>query len=408
MIQAQTITLNDGKKLKYGKVVIFDLFGTLVKDISNEYKKGFEWLKNEIMPEECKIEDVLRIAEQFRRIYMKNRLATHKEASHLRQLEFLKSEIGFRKEKLLDEIEYEFFNASRVTEPQDGVFELLPWLKEQGYSLYVMSNTIYSAKTIKKHLEALNLADYFNGIYTSADCGYRKPGQKFFSSVFNEIKKTVSVKKSEVIFIGNSLEKDMIGAKKFGFIPVWLSSTTGGFGEYITDCIRVNDFFECKQFFENNYIRIAKVPKDYSVADGIGNRIVVYMQGCNKHCSGCHNQSTWDFFAGKIYSIKELMTEILSHMSIGTKNVTISGGEPLDQPKPLMTFLKALKQADIDVCLYTGHDFDDVSDKIRDNIHYLKTGPYVHGLRTTEKGFYGSTNQKFWEKGEEGVWVQKI
>jgi FMN phosphatase YigB (HAD superfamily) len=359
------------------------------------------------MPEECKIEDVLRIAEQFRRTYMQGRIATHREASHLKQLEFFKSGIGFRREKPLDEIEYGFFNVSRVTEPQDGVFELLQWLKKQGYLLYVMSNTIYSAKTIKKHLEALNLADYFNGIYTSADCGYRKPGQKFFRSVFTEIRKTVSVKKSEVIFIGNSLEKDMIGAKKFGFIPVWLSSATGGFGEYITDCVRVNDFFECKQYFENNYIRIASVQKNYSVADGIGNRIVVYMQGCNKHCSGCHNQSTWDFFAGKIYSIKELIIEILSHMSIGARNVTISGGEPLAQPKPLMTFLEALKQAGINVCLYTGYDFDNVSGEIKNNIHYLKTGPYVHKLKTTEKGFYGSTNQKFWEKGAGDVWVQK-
>ena len=394
--------------MKYGKVVIFDLFGTLVKDISNEYKKGFEWLKNEIMPEECKIEDVMRIAEQFRNTYMKNRIVTHKEASHLRQLEFLKSEIGFKREEPLDEIEYGFFNASRVTEPQEGVFELLQWLKKHGYLLYVMSNTIYSAKTIKKHLEVLNLAGYFSGIYTSADCGYRKPGQKFFRSVFTEIKKTAFVKKSEVIFIGNSLEKDMIGAKKFGFIPVWLSSETGGFGEYIADCIRVKDFFECKQYFENNYIRIANVPKNYSVADGTGNRIVVYMQGCNMHCSGCHNQNTWDFFTGKIYNIKELMTEILSHMSIGARNVTISGGEPLAQPKPLMTFLEALKQAGINVCLYTGHDFDNVSGEIKNNIHYLKTGPYVHELRTTEKGFFGSTNQKFWEKGAEDVWVQKI
>ena len=394
--------------MKYGKAVIFDLFGTLVKDVSNEYIKGFEWLKNEIMAEKCKIEDVMRIAEQFRNTYMKNRIATHKEASHLRQLELLKAEIGFRKEKPLDEIEYGFFYASRVTEPSNGVFELLQWLKEQGYLLYVMSNTIYSAKTIKKHLEALNLAGYFNGIYTSADCGYRKPGQKFFSSVFNEIRKTASVKKSEVIFIGNSLEKDMIGAKKFGFNPVWLSSEPGGFGEYITDCIRVKDFFECKQYFENNYIRIASVPKNYSVADGIGNRIVVYMQGCNMRCSGCHNQNTWDFFAGKIYSIKELMTEILSHISVGSRNVTISGGEPLAQPKPLMTFLDALKQAGINVCLYTGHDFDNVSGEIRNNIHYLKTGPYVHELRTAVKGFYGSANQKFWEKNAEGVWVQKI
>jgi anaerobic ribonucleoside-triphosphate reductase activating protein len=199
----------------------------------------------------------------------------------------------------------------------------------------------------------------------------------------------------------------MLGSKKFGFIPIWLSSDTAGFGEFIADCTRVNNLFECKKYFENNFIRIANVPKHYSVADGIGNRIVIYMQGCNKHCYGCHNQKTWDFTGGRIYSIKELITQILSHMSVVARNVTISGGEPLEQHNPLLSLLDALNQAKINVCLYTGYEFEDVSDNIKERIHYLKTGAYVHELKTTEKGFYGSKNQKFWEKGEQGKWVQK-
>jgi len=298
--------------------------------------------------------------------------------------------------------------AMQKTVLKEGVVELISWLKEQGYSLYVMSNTIYSALTVKRYLETLNMAKYFDGIFTSGDCGYRKPGTRFFSSVFSKIKKGISVKKSEIVFIGNSLEKDMLGAKKFGFIPVWLSGDTQGFGEYIADCERVDNLIECKRFFENNYIRIANFPKTYSVADGIGNRLVVYTQGCKKHCYCCHNQSTWDFFGGNIYSIKELMTLILTHTSIAAKNVTISGGEPLAQPKPLMVLLDTLELAGVDVCLYTGYDFDKVSDEIKDKIHYLKTGAYVHELRTAEKGFFGSTNQRFWEKSEDGIWMRKM
>jgi len=394
--------------VKFNKVAIFDLFGTLIHDKANNYLKGFDWLKNEILIEDCTMDDVLKIAKQFQLSYMKDRVATHKEASHIKQLELLKTKIGFRSEKSIDEIEYGFFSVSRVTEPQEGVFELLHWLKQQGFLLFVMSNTIYSAKTIRKHLETMKLSEYFEDIFTSGDAGYRKPGYKFFSHVSSKIKKIISVKRSDIIFIGNSLEKDMIGASKFGFTPIWISTDTSGFGEYIADCIRADNLIKCKYYFKNNYIRIAKISRDYSVADGIGNRIVVYMQGCEKHCPNCHNEITWDVSGGRTYSVKEIITQVLSHMTKGAKNVTISGGEPLDQKIPLLTLLDEFERAGIDVCLYTGNDFDDVSDEIKDKIHYLKTGSYVHELRTTEKGFYGSANQKFLEKGNDGVWIQKI
>jgi FMN phosphatase YigB (HAD superfamily) len=394
--------------LQYGKVIIFDLFDTILKDVSYEYRKGIEWLKNEILSKGCDPEEVQHIADQYKQTYMKNRTTTYKEASHLKQLEYFKEKIGFSKELPLNEIEYNFFSISRITRPLEGATELLHWLKEQECYVYIMSNTIFSAATIKRHLETLGLSGYFDEVYTSSDCGYRKPGYKFFNSVFKEIRKNLSVKKHEVIFIGNSLEKDMLGAKKFGFTPLWLSSNTSGFGEYIADCARVSDLFMCRDYLESNYIRIAGVPKNYSVADGIGNRIVVYMQGCDLHCRHCHNQNTWDFTGGKIYSIRELVTQILSHLSRAARNVTISGGEPLSQPKPLLAFLDALRCADIDVCLYTGYDFEKVPDVIKDKIHYLKTGTYVHELKTTEKGFYGSTNQKFWEKVNGETWIQKI
>jgi FMN phosphatase YigB (HAD superfamily) len=393
--------------LKNKRVVIFDLFGTLLKEKGNDFYNGLNWLREEILVD-CTPETVRSSAEKFRRTYMLDRTATYKEASHFSQLEFFKSKIGFRKKMPLSDIEWGFFNAIRNNEPLAGVFELLQWLKGQDYLLFVMSNTMFSALTVKKHLDELGLAKYFNGVYTSGDCGNRKPGKRFFSSVFHEIKKQTDIKKRDVIFIGNSLEKDMLGARAFGYTPVWLSSEDRGFGEYVADCVRVSDFFECRKYFESNYICIANVSKRYSVADGIGNRIVVFLQGCHRCCMGCHNQSTWDFANGKVYGIKELVIQILSHMSSYSRNITISGGEPLEQLEPLEALLKALRLANINVCLYTGYEFNEVPDKIKDKIDYLKTGVYVDELKTFEKSFLGSTNQKFWEKGTSGEWTQKI
>lgn len=142
-------------KIKNGRVVIFDLFGTIIAELSNEYKKGLEWLRGKVLRENCGSDEVLQLAEWFRRAHMGNRTATHKEASHIQQLELFKEKIGFRKDVPLHEVEFGFFSASRKTEPKAGVIDLLSWLKEQGYSLFVMSNTIFSAVTIKRNLEKL-------------------------------------------------------------------------------------------------------------------------------------------------------------------------------------------------------------------------------------------------------------
>ena len=393
--------------IEYGRVIVFDLFGTILDNISNDYQKGLDWLKGEILYDDCSSEDVQRITERFRRMYMLDRTATHREISIKMQLELFRSEVGFKKDLSLDEIEYGFFTAMRITEQRDGLRELLTWLKGMNYSIYIMSNTTFSATTIKRHLEDHGIAGYFDEVYTGGDCGHRKPGRSFFSSVFNDIKKQRLIRKSDVIFVGSSLEKDIFGSKRFGFTPIWISYERDGFGEYMAECDRVKDLRECTEYLMNNFICVAGVPKKYSVADGFGNRLVIHLQGCYRHCHGCHNKQTWDPLKGKIYNVKELVTETLSRMSKHARNVTISGGEPMEQSRPLTTLINMFKRAGVNVCLYTACDINEIPDEIMEKIDYLKTGEYLHKMRMTEKGHLGSSNQKLWKK-EDGKWIQVI
>jgi FMN phosphatase YigB (HAD superfamily) len=394
--------------MKKGQVIIFDLFGTIITDVSHDYKKGMDWLRNEVLTEETNSDTVMNVAEHFRHKYMRNRASTYRETSMLKQLEMFNAEIGLREKFSLSEIEYGFFNASRITAITDGLFDLLEYLKDEAFTIFVMSNTIFSAVTIKRHLDKFGLLKYFDEVYTSGDYGYRKPSDKFFNHVFKEIQKIGIIKREDIIFVGNSLEKDMLGASRFGFNPIWLSSESSGIGEQLTHCIRMESLQECKEYLESNYLYVAGISKNYSVSDGIGNRIVAYLQGCDIRCNDCHNQNTWNKFDGKLMSVRRLVSDVLLRMSSRARNVTISGGEPLTQSKALLTLLSAFELAGVDVCLYTGHEFDDVSVQIKNMIHYLKTGPFVHTFKTTTKGYYGSTNQKFWMKGVNGEWAQII
>lgn len=393
--------------MKAGRVIILDLFDTILKDVSNEYEKGIDWLCREILTVNTEYDSAKKVADEYFYSNMRNRTATHKEANFQNQLELFQKQIGFRNNLPLLEIEYGFFKASRVTKIENGLLDLLNYLKDKNFSIFVMSNTIFSAKTIKRLLDEHNIGQYFNGVFTSGDCGFRKPGNKFFNYVYKNINEQIKIKRDDVIFVGNRLETDMLGAKRFNFNPIWLSSDRNGFGEKLVDCVRVENLFKCKEYLEKNFLSVAGISKHYSVSDGVGNRIVIYLQGCDLKCHGCHNQDTWNELDGRIISVRRLVEDVLLHMSRAARNVTISGGEPLTQPKALQTLLTEFKHAGIDVCLYTGREFEEVSDDIKSNIHYLKTGRFIHTEKITTKGFYGSANQKFFEKGADGKWMIK-
>ncbi|MCF0217630.1 MAG: radical SAM protein, partial [Malacoplasma sp.] len=150
-------------------------------------------------------------------------------------------------------------------------------------------------------------------------------------------------------------------------------------------------------------LRINSIMENPSLCDGKGYRTVLFLQGCNLRCKGCHNKSTWEINAGQLISSSELATILRSKCL--NKKLTISGGEPLLQADALIDLLEELK--DFDLCLYTGHQLKDVPKKILSYLKYIKTGPYIEALKTSTKPFVGSTNQEFIEVKKDDTTKQK-
>lgn len=138
---------------------------------------------------------------------------------------------------------------------------------------------------------------------------------------------------------------------------------------------------------------INSIMKNPSLCDGNGYRTVIFLQGCNLHCKGCQNKSTWDINLGKLISTHELASMIREKAK--NKKITISGGEPLLQADALIDLFEELK--DFDICLYTGHQLNEVPKKILSYLKYIKVGPYIEELKTTIKPYVGSSNQEFLE-----------
>ena len=135
-----------------------------------------------------------------------------------------------------------------------------------------------------------------------------------------------------------------------------------------------------------------------SIVDGPGIRTVIFLQGCNRRCDGCHNPDTWDIKKGNQVEIDDLINELNSKCL--NKKITISGGEPLLQYIGVLHLVKQLPEYNI--VLYTGFDLNEVPHEILNYLDYIKVGPYQKDKRTTIEPYIGSRNQKFLKLNKKG------
>lgn len=146
-------------------------------------------------------------------------------------------------------------------------------------------------------------------------------------------------------------------------------------------------------------IRINSVDYRGSIVDGPGIRTVLYIQGCEQRCEGCHNPNTWNIDGGKKVTIDSMVDEIVRNSM--TKKITISGGEPLLQVNALLELILKLKSKNFNVALYTGYEIEDVAKELLKYLDYIKVGRYEKEKRCTTVDYIGSINQKFIDlKGE--------
>jgi anaerobic ribonucleoside-triphosphate reductase activating protein len=94
---------------------------------------------------------------------------------------------------------------------------------------------------------------------------------------------------------------------------------------------------------------------------GPGRRIGLWVQGCSIGCKGCVSQDTWPADPAKAIPVGDLVAWCRRVTQDAFDGVTISGGEPFDQPLALGGLLQGLRawrrQAalDFDILCYSGY-----------------------------------------------------
>jgi anaerobic ribonucleoside-triphosphate reductase activating protein len=93
---------------------------------------------------------------------------------------------------------------------------------------------------------------------------------------------------------------------------------------------------------------------------GPGRRIGIWVQGCSIRCPGCVSQDTWPRDAAKAIPVRDLIAWCRKVSASALDGVTISGGEPFEQPRALRALLDGLAawrreaRLDFDILCYSG------------------------------------------------------
>ena len=197
----------------------FDFFGTLIYATAevtvclDNICTQLELHNIHISPEE--------FTQTYRHItrgYREERHHAHKEVNNARWLQATLHQLGYNLEisspTIRDAVSAYF--SPWTLQVYDDVYPVLNALVSQ-YPLGLMSNFTHSP-FIHDALKRFNLLPYFKTIIVSDDIGWRKP----HPNIFKYFLKEMNIAADKVLFIGDDLACDVIGAQNVGMKSAWL------------------------------------------------------------------------------------------------------------------------------------------------------------------------------------------
>jgi anaerobic ribonucleoside-triphosphate reductase activating protein len=98
---------------------------------------------------------------------------------------------------------------------------------------------------------------------------------------------------------------------------------------------------------------------------GPGRRLGIWFQGCSIGCPGCLSLDTWSTPEESWTTVARVLEAVEGPLRAGLSGITISGGEPFDQPQALLGLLYGLRalfadranaqdKGELDILCYSG------------------------------------------------------
>lgn len=213
------------------KTIIFDLDDTLTDDFENT-KNAFRIVMNYIN-REFKEEEFLKFHEIDVNTW-KDRAAgkiiTPYEDNNVKKTEWIRTSrfikffgednISYEYAVKLNNVYMEGMKEKVVARP--GVLEIIKYLSEMGYRLVIATNG--PRIPLQTKIDKLGISDYIDTVFSSEEVGFMKPFKEFYDGL---MKKLEISERSEVLFIGDDLEKDIKGGLENGLDTCWCNYNNG-------------------------------------------------------------------------------------------------------------------------------------------------------------------------------------
>lgn len=133
---------------------------------------------------------------------------------------------------------------------------------------------------------------------------------------------------------------------------------------------------------------------------GMGDRVGIWVCGCNRKCHGCSNPELWERQSKYEISLSRLK-QLIENIAAGhvIDGFTITGGEPFEQSKEFAELIDFLRTISADILVYTGFSLDELKENLSDDIQKILSsvsvlidGEYIEA-RNTDVTLRGSDNQ---------------
>lgn len=139
---------------------------------------------------------------------------------------------------------------------------------------------------------------------------------------------------------------------------------------------------------------------DDSIVDGPGLRFSVFVQGCSHHCPGCHNPESQPADGGYASTVEDICAQIESSRS--AMGVTLTGGEPFEQPEACLEIARRCKARGLSVWIYSGYTYEQIDAgrcgsagiELLRVCDVLVDGPFVMAKKSLGLMWKGSANQR--------------
>ena len=225
---------------------MFDWAYTLVDLVREDDRVAFLELMNFLKKKDVKLPEFELIFTEYQDLFyglIKESRQTHREANFEIVLRYLFFKHGIEIEKRSSwkdilTVYYKVIHGVRRVYPD--VMGTLKYFKESGIRMGIISNTTNPQFIKEEELCRTGLSTYFEFAIFSSSTPYRKP----HPSIFNAAISRMNLDAENILFVGDDLKTDVMGAQSVGMQTAWLNRDLSELVENITPHYQITSLSE--------------------------------------------------------------------------------------------------------------------------------------------------------------------